>query len=317
MPTSVETLVTLVFLTLVLASVYFWVQLAVGRVACLAPVRRGEPQAMAPWSLIDLAIVFVCLTGSLMVAQTWALRGIEVGLDFDVTKLAPDTRVRLVWSMAAGTWVGTLLGLGWIVRRYRVGAARLTGDLGRWREDLKIAGVAFVMLAPPVLVLQLVLTRLFPSEHPLIELVLQNPEPRFLWASGVSAVIVAPLMEEFQFRVLLQGWLQTVARRDVPSERWIFGLVPPATSSEGAESPSRTRDADEDRVPARWPMFVSALLFAAAHWSHGPDPIPLFFFALGLGWIYRGTGRVLPGILVHFLLNFWTLFVLLAKIYGE
>jgi membrane protease YdiL (CAAX protease family) len=52
-----------------------------------------------------------------------------------------------------------------------------------------------------------------------------------------------------------------------------------------------------------WPILMSSLLFAAAHSAHGPDPIPLFFLALGLGFVYSRTHRILPCVVVHGLLN--------------
>jgi membrane protease YdiL (CAAX protease family) len=156
----------------------------------------------------------------------------------------------------------------------------------------------------------LALTRFFPSQHPLIELVLAKPEARFLAACGFTAVVVAPLAEEFQFRVLIQGWLQTAARPGIPSESWLVGLPSPELEPRLAEQ----RLAEP---PRHWPAIATAALFALAHATHGPDPIPLFFFAWGIGWLYRGTSRVLPGIVVHFLLNLWTLFLLLVRIYGS
>ena len=48
-----------------------------------------------------------------------------------------------------------------------------------------------------------------------------------------------------------------------------------------------------------WPV----QLLRRTHYSHGPDWIPLFFLALGLGYLYRQTHRLLPCITVHFLLN--------------
>jgi len=41
--------------------------------------------------------------------------------------------------------------------------------------------------------------------------------------------------------------------------------------------------------PALWPILLSAGLFAALHATHGPDPIPLFLLALGLGYLYQRT----------------------------
>jgi hypothetical protein len=59
-------------------------------------------------------------------------------------------------------------------------------------------------------------------------------------------------------------------------------------------------------------IIVSSAIFAALHYSHGPDWIPLFFLALGLGYLYQRTHRLLPSLVVHSLLNslsMWGLWV--------
>jgi membrane protease YdiL (CAAX protease family) len=65
------------------------------------------------------------------------------------------------------------------------------------------------------------------------------------------------------------------------------------------------------------PITVCAGLFAVMHLSHGPDFIPLFVLALGLGYLYRRTHRIMPGLVVHFLLNLTSMLALCASIYGE
>jgi membrane protease YdiL (CAAX protease family) len=65
------------------------------------------------------------------------------------------------------------------------------------------------------------------------------------------------------------------------------------------------------------PITACAALFALMHWSHGPDFVPLFFLALGLGYLYRRTHRITPGLVVHFLLNLTSMLALCASIYGE
>jgi membrane protease YdiL (CAAX protease family) len=52
-----------------------------------------------------------------------------------------------------------------------------------------------------------------------------------------------------------------------------------------------------------WPLWVSSGLFALMHAGTGPDPIPLFVFAIWLAYIYRQTGRLTPCIVIHLLLN--------------
>ena len=70
------------------------------------------------------------------------------------------------------------------------------------------------------------------------------------------------------------------------------------------------------RPPPLWPIFVSSAIFALLHAGHGPDPIPLFVLAVGLGYLYRQTHRVLPCIVVHMLLNGVSMVVLLLSVYG-
>ena len=64
-----------------------------------------------------------------------------------------------------------------------------------------------------------------------------------------------------------------------------------------------------------WPVVASSVLFALMHWSHGPDPIPLFLLALALGVIYQRTQRVLPCIVAHALLNATSLAMLYAAVH--
>lgn len=69
---------------------------------------------------------------------------------------------------------------------------------------------------------------------------------------------------------------------------------------------------DPDRAQqksAYWPIFASALCFALVHLGQGLAPIPLFILAVGLGYLFRQTGSLIACITVHFLLNFYSMFV--------
>jgi membrane protease YdiL (CAAX protease family) len=194
-------------------------------------------------------------------------------------------------------------------------------DLG---SDVALGAAAFCMLAPPVLAMQGVLTKWFPSEHPLVVMLREKMTGPLFVVGVFVAVIVAPVVEEFVFRVLLQGWMERLGRpKQLPpriSPEYFLNPPPsmPATSmvtaelvSEGAANPYAVPQ--QDAVPAkenpiaepppRWPIFVSAVIFALMHAGNGPDPIPLFFLALGLGYLYRQTHRITPSMTVHFLLN--------------
>ena len=64
-------------------------------------------------------------------------------------------------------------------------------------------------------------------------------------------------------------------------------------------------------LPHGWlPILVSSLLFALAHFGIGPDPIPLFFLAIVLGYTYQRTHRIVPCMVTHALFNSLTLIAL-------
>ncbi len=64
-------------------------------------------------------------------------------------------------------------------------------------------------------------------------------------------------------------------------------------------------------LPYGWfPILVSSALFALAHIGQGPSPIPLFFLALVLGYLYQRTHRIMPCIAMHFAFNSYSLVLL-------
>ena len=88
------------------------------------------------------------------------------------------------------------------------------------------------------------------AEHPLAKLVIEGGG-WILVLCFVSAVIVAPLVEEFLFRVLLQGWLEALEhrwRRQMPTLR---RLVPRAFLA----------------------IFVVSVLFAVMHFRVAGPPV--------------------------------------------
>jgi hypothetical protein len=196
--------------------------------------------------------------------------------------------------------------------------------------------------------------RVFPSDeaHPFIDLITDDPRIEYLLPIALAALIAAPVVEEYVFRVLLQGWLERVlARWEQPKEPELPGGagesfdaverppdLGPGASPIGSAS-DRLRVGSEAANPFRSPQWeesvdavplpgteaagaqaagpglpertssrllaigVSSLAFSLAHFGQGPAPISLFLLALGLGYLYQRTHRVLPSITVHFLVN--------------
>jgi membrane protease YdiL (CAAX protease family) len=79
----------------------------------------------------------------------------------------------------------------------------------RWQANIRLGLAAFCLVTPLVLGLYFVVHLLTPSTpHPLEELI-QQPHFGFEWGLiAFGAVIAAPLLEEWLFRGLLQGWLR-------------------------------------------------------------------------------------------------------------
>jgi membrane protease YdiL (CAAX protease family) len=155
------------------------------------------------------------------------------------------------------------------------------------------------------------------------------------------AVVIAPILEEFGFRVLLQGFLESLSRGPL-SLRLIFGgrrqtedqdLV--ATAPQDLDSDTKTMltsvysQADstanvdqqtitDSRQLPWWPVVVSGLLFGLAHFDYGASWLPLAALGMVLGYLYRITNRIWPSLVVHCCLNGMTMLNLtIITLYGD
>ena len=54
---------------------------------------------------------------------------------------------------------------------------------------------------------------------------------------------------------------------------------------------------------------ITSVLFAGMHFGQGGAPIALFFLSIGLGYLYRQTGSMMPPLIVHVILNSTTMLV--------
>ncbi|MEX0670736.1 MAG: type II CAAX endopeptidase family protein [Pirellulales bacterium] len=149
---------------------------------------------------------------------------------------------------------------------------------GRWRDDIRTAlgGVALVVF--PLLMLAAALNALVQYRHPIVDFLDGQRDWPAVAIVIVSAVVVAPLAEEFFFRRVLQGWLE--------------------------------KNLGGDELA---PVLLSSLAFAAAHTGQGLAYVPLFPFSLVLGFIALRTGSIVPCILLHALFNAVSVVLLLAQ----
>jgi membrane protease YdiL (CAAX protease family) len=232
-------------------------------------LRRGlpavEPRIHPPatWSGADVVLVALGYVALVSAAGTF---------------LSTPAPLRLQLLADLATKVGaTLLGVG-VLRAGGASWAAIGCGRPRWREDLGLATGGLALMLAPLLAIAALLDRIVPYTHPVVSLLQKDRDPVAIGLVVASAVVVAPVAEEFFFRRVLQGWLET--------------RLPQA---DGAAA-----------------VGLAAAAFAAAHLGHGLAAAPLFGFGLVMGAIARATGALLPCVLAHALFNAVGVTLLLA-----
>ena len=138
-----------------------------------------------------------------------------------------------------------------------------------WRHQLRAGLRGFLLSALPVAILAaavhlLGLRPVDEPSHSMLKLLQDDPRISIVLQVAVVVVVLAPLVEEWVFRVVLQGFLQI--------------SIPPAAA-----------------------VLVSAFVFAVIHpW---PNPIPLLPLAIMLGLVYQRENSALAAVTVHSLFN--------------
>lgn len=270
------------------------------------PLIACEPRQPVPWRGTDLLLVLAIefLVVQVYLTLGFALTGVERPKDWS----APSADVQIL-VIVCGTLANlTTFVSAALIAIYRAGAdAR---DLGlAWHaapRDAWYGAVAFAASAPILYGMQLFFSEVLhiDYEHPLIEALEARPGAGTWWLMLACAVAVAPVVEEFLFRVMLQGWLEQLELRR-------------ANRSASAEVPSEVTD-NQLPLAGGWfglplgtgPILISAALFGLMHWGNGAAPVPLFFFGLVLGYLYQRTHRLVPSLVAHLMLNSVSTFML-------
>lgn len=316
--------------------------------AAAQQMRAGEPllastsRKNVDFGLVDLGVIIlvVAMIAGVGVAALTSSLGIEDASAFEAMDPSQQAKVFLVFG--CGTLLSTIVSFAWLGLRYQRVDGFSSHHIG---SDIELGMRWFLMLVVPVILLQVILTRWFPTKHPLIEMLRTSRDLSFLPVAGFAAVIAAPIFEEVFFRLFMQGWLEKL---QITMQRTALGISSKADRDAvlvgGSSSASLVEDSKQEQLsesqstsgedsrseqlelnpfqspfevgaptqesevsssrPILWaPILVSSGLFALAHFSHGPDWIPLFFLATGLGYLYQRTGRIQSCIVVHMLVN--------------
>ena len=158
---------------------------------------------------------------------------------------------------------------------------RVLRDFGfsrdNWQGQLGDGVLGFLAsLAPVGLIFGLTVPfRTQENGHALLRLMESDQSIETVFWICVSAAVVAPIVEELIYRVVIQTWL-------------------------------------EQHLPPRVALVVAAAVFSAVH--RFPDALPLFPLAIVLGYLYQQRRSYLSIVVVHALFNATNLAVLLLSL---
>jgi membrane protease YdiL (CAAX protease family) len=320
---------------------------AIGSFACWGLVfyRRSQSKSLLPliepweprrWAFVDLLVL-----GATFVAS----QVIFAGLASKWMQVEPSGKLSLEIAAAGGlgSIFAVVFGSVWICLRYQTTASHVGfGWLGR---KMIVIGLIGGLLGLPLMYLVMGVVSALSNikyEHPLINSASESGLLQTYLFGIFAAAIAAPIAEEFFFRVILQGWLQSipfktfmanfigsissdsanaaigqVAEITVPVQSDMTqntGLTVEEIYSSPSISGGRhslTAETNPARViPPIWPSIITGLLFGLAHIEYGVSFIPLSLLGIFLGLIYRQTHSIWPCIIIHMMLNSFSMMML-------
>ncbi len=208
----------LLILAILTASMIMWSRFVVAYVKGAPFFPSLQPRQIQRWSLTDIFMALVSLYLVSALAASFATR---IGVDRnDLVEGSASSipKVAIATFQLSAVVLMTLL----IAARYRVSLSNIGWSTKHIVQDIRLGLLAFIMALPPIYVLMIASTVLFkkPYNHPVVDAIKNDPSslPMAIWL----AVVIAPILEEFGFRVLLQGFLESLSRGPL-SLRLIFG----------------------------------------------------------------------------------------------
>lgn len=235
------------------ASLAVWMAIAARRMRGLPPLDI-EPRMACPWHPLAVALALPLAMGVQRAMLSVVPR--EGGTTLDV-----------VQSSCLAMILSSLIVMGLLALFSPMSAADFGVQRGRAAADLKIGVLGYLAALVPVFAINLAVQYLglrpTGPQHSFLKFLDQDPGAAAVAWIVLSAGILAPLVEELLYRVILQGWLET-------------RLAPGAA------------------------IVAVALLFAGVHEY---DALPLIPLALILGYVYHRRHSYLAVVALHATFN--------------
>lgn len=286
-----------VFLSISALGAVFWIQV----IRTKGPENSGwfwNHQSVTPrWGLVDvLTVAFVWIVSqALATSGLFQIFGVSQGQE-----IPPDLSARIALVSGIAQLICTASCFAWLICRYQ----HTERDFGlaptQWKSGILNGLKAFCMWIPLVWAVQNILVVFIEYSHPSFERIKGSGETFTLIDVWISAVIIAPILEEILFRGVLQSWLQRFRRETLANPNPLITGGPDLTP----EASSATNHQSSIHLSS---IIITSVLFGLAHFSQGPAPYSLFVLSLGLGFVYQRTGSIIACITMHMALNFITM----------
>ena len=307
---------------------WVWLISKLARGRQILPTKTWQPR---PWGLSELVLTACSLFATQLLLMVTIAPAIGLDRNAAAAQQAAGEALPLSFQAIAGSaYLLTVLMLTiWICIRFAQSPAVLGWSLRGFQKNILVGVLGGFAFLPFLFLINFAVTLISEVEydHPLFEAMESEGSGSNYLLAVFAAVIVAPFAEEFFFRVLLQGWLQSIPfvhpieailgkvgwsdenPQNPTQEAVEFAGTTTASTSvarnpyePGLVAPIQAEILDDNKPPI-WPSIVAGTLFGLAHWGYGLSFIPLIVMGIFLGLLYRATQSIWPCIIVHFMLN--------------
>lgn len=296
---------------------------AIYRLATRQSLIPFEARRPVPWegawalvavsSFIGVVLVVSTMVAGVHIAQMPpAERALAMKNPETALMASPGFMLRVLQADCASKLLTISLVAAALMLFKRAVASDLGISLSRLPLRILQGGFVFFLVAPATMLLQYVMVEIvgIKYDHPVIETLKDVKNGQLVYWCALAVVVVAPLVEEFVFRGVLQGWLE----RAFADHRTPADFLDDHDVADDALELTDESDLEPPPLTLRHsviPILISSTLFAAVHIPQWAALVPLFVFALGLGYLYRQTHSIWPPVVMHFMLNALSLTMLL------